>query len=430
VSTPDERQTENKARAADVPRQKRNESAELLDRAEHFHGSDTNDILLGKEERLFLCVTNTSLVQERRRTSASEGRGRVDSSPSASSGGSPVRYAAGSSHDEYVQGTPTITANDTGNAYITNKRVVFRGATQTRECLFSKLIGFEHNPAGRTTFWLSNRQKPTTIEYGAQVSGVFSFRLDLAIAHYRGTLPQFISDLRRGVETTDTRQRGLAVTSTRARAAPERTSQRASRWPFISLIPLGFGAWAPMYAGIKARQQTWILAGITCSAIVLAGFVKSTLSASGHSGNDTVAGFLIIVGWVAAIATSFIIRGSYDRQMKSRLLLATEAGEDRLNERRRALQTARENPALAREIGVGRPDNSGAFDAGLVDVNNASARALVRLPGIDDALATRIVETRAQTNGFSSVEDLGTVLDLPGDLVERLREDVVFLPRE
>jgi DNA uptake protein ComE-like DNA-binding protein len=80
-------------------------------------------------------------------------------------------------------------------------------------------------------------------------------------------------------------------------------------------------------------------------------------------------------------------------------------------------------------MGVGRPDEPGAFDAGLVDVNNAPATTLLRLPGIDDSLATRIVETRAQTNGFSSLEDLGAVLDLPGDLVERLRDHVVFLPR-
>jgi DNA uptake protein ComE-like DNA-binding protein len=165
------------------------------------------------------------------------------------------------------------------------------------------------------------------------------------------------------------------------------------------------------------------------SLIVVAGFNKSSLSHAGHSGSDTVAGFLIVIGWVGSVATSFMIRSAYERQVESPLLAATEAGEARLQERRRALEMARENPALAREIGVGRPDQSGAFDAGLVDVNNASARVLMRLPGIDERLATRIVEARAQTNGFSSLEDLGTVLDLPGDLVERLRDRVVFLPR-
>ena len=211
---------------------------------------------------------------------------------------------------------------------------------------------------------------------------------------------------------------------------PEQHSPgRRGRWPYISLIPLGFGAWAPAYAGVKARRRTWILLGIACSAIVLAGLIKTSLSDSGQSGNDDLAGFLIIIGWVGAIATSFVIRGSYDRLMNSPLQAASEAGEARLRVRRQAQQTARENPALAREIGVGRPDEPGAFDAGLVDLNNAPASALVGVPGIDDGLATRIVEARAQTNGFSSLEDLGAVLDLPGDLVERLRESVVFLPR-
>jgi DNA uptake protein ComE-like DNA-binding protein len=165
--------------------------------------------------------------------------------------------------------------------------------------------------------------------------------------------------------------------------------------------------------------------GVLWSGIVVAGFIRSGTSKSG----DSLAGFLLLLGWVGAIATSFVIRGSYDRRMASPLHAATEAGEARLQERRQALETARQNPALAQEIGVGRPDQPGALDAGLVDVNNAPASALMRLPGIDDGLATRIVEARAQTDGFSSLEDLGTVLDLPGDLVERLRGHVVFLPR-
>ena len=80
-------------------------------------------------------------------------------------------------------------------------------------------------------------------------------------------------------------------------------------------------------------------------------------------------------------------------------------------------------------MGVGRPDRPGAVDSGLVDVNNAGSNALMALPGITDGLATRIVEARAQTGGFTSVEDLGIALDLDGGLVEALRDHVVFLPR-
>jgi len=385
-------------------------------------------LLLAPEEKLFLCVTNTALVEERRGQGHFEGRSSGVSIPIGSIGGRSIRYRVGSSRGHYVQGTPSPTAIDRGNTYITNQRVVFRGGTQTRECLFSKLIGFDHDPAGSTTFSVSNRQKATVISYGATVSGTFSFRLDLAIAHHRHTLPDFIAGLQRTLDDLDARQPPPPASPSPVNSPGERSPGRHSRWPYISLIPLGFGAWAPIYAGVKARQGNWISLGVLWSALVLAGLVLSNTTRTGQAGNS-IAGLMLIVGWVGAVATSFVIRGSYDRHIASPLQAATEAGEARLQDRRQAQLTAREKPSLAREIGVGRPDEPGAFDAGLVDVNNAPASALLRLPGIDDGLATRIVEVRAQVDGFSSLEDFGTVLDLPGDQVERLRDHVVFLPR-
>jgi DNA uptake protein ComE-like DNA-binding protein len=204
--------------------------------------------------------------------------------------------------------------------------------------------------------------------------------------------------------------------------------QQPSRWPWISLIPIGLGAWAPIYAGVRARRWSWILLGVLCCALVIGGFVKN--STGGHPGRDDIAGVLIILGWIGAVAASFSIRPAYERQMSSPLLEASEEARERLSERRRAVALARENPSLAREMGIGRPDKHGAADAGLVDVNNASVAALEKLPGIDDRLATRIAEVRAQIGGFSSLEDLGAALDLDGDLVEGLREKVVCLPRE
>jgi DNA uptake protein ComE-like DNA-binding protein len=201
-----------------------------------------------------------------------------------------------------------------------------------------------------------------------------------------------------------------------------------SRWPWISLIPVGLGAWAPIYAGVRARRWSWIVLGGLCCAAVIAGFVKN--STGGHAGRDDTAGFLIILGWVGAVAASFSIRPAYDRQMSSPVVEASEEARERLSERRRALALARDNPSLALEMGIGRPDKHGAADAGLVDVNNASVAALETLPGINDQLATRIAEARAEIGGFSSLEDLGTALDLDGDLVEGLRGHVVCLPRE
>ncbi len=209
----------------------------------------------------------------------------------------------------------------------------------------------------------------------------------------------------------------------------ERRATDAKRpwWPLISLIPLGLGAWAPIYAGAKARRGLWVALGILWCLIVIAGFAVNGVSS--HPGSDDLAGGLLIVGWAGAIATSFSLAPAYRRQMASPLQAAVEAGDLRLSDREQARRLARTNPQLAQEIGIGRPDRTGAADAGLVDVNNASVTALLQLPGVDGDLATQIIETREHVHGFSSIEDMGLVMDLDGDLVEGLRDETVFLPR-
>jgi hypothetical protein len=83
--------------------------------------------------------------------------------------------------------------------------VIFQGAKQTRECLFAKLIGFQHSDAlGSTTFSVSNRQKPTTIHYGPALSDSFDFRLDLALAHFRGTVAALVDQLQADLDKLDT----------------------------------------------------------------------------------------------------------------------------------------------------------------------------------------------------------------------------------
>jgi DNA uptake protein ComE-like DNA-binding protein len=207
--------------------------------------------------------------------------------------------------------------------------------------------------------------------------------------------------------------------------SPSPTVATRSRWPWLSLLPLGLGSWTPIYAGVRASCRSWMAWGSLWTAISLAGWILSTTSKH----DNGIGGLCLIVGWVGAIATSFSIRGSYERQMSSPLLQATEAGQQRLQDRQRALALARQNPVLAREIGVGRPDQTGAVDSGLVDVNNVSVTALLKLPGVTGEIATEIIETREKVNGFSTLEDMGETLDLDGGVIERLRGEVVFLPR-
>lgn len=174
----------------------RDDQAHLIELAKDFTGDTTNDeIVLKPGEALIGSLTNASLVEDRRGPGHYAGSYSGVSIPVGSIGGHSVRYHVGGSRGHYVPGEPAPTAIDTGTVFITDQRVVFAGARQTRECLFSKLVSFHHDPDGTTTFSVSNRQKATVIHYGASAAGWFDFRLDLAVARFRGTVPELVSQL-------------------------------------------------------------------------------------------------------------------------------------------------------------------------------------------------------------------------------------------
>ena len=204
-------------------------------------------------------------------------------------------------------------------------------------------------------------------------------------------------------------------------------TRRKPRWPWLTLIPLGLGAWAPIYAGLRERRRNWIAWGTLWTAVVLAGWIWPT----GDPDESTFGGGLLVIGWFGAVVTAFVIRGTQRAPTADdeRLEVAERSATDRLRARDRALEIAREQPALALEMGIGRPDLPGAEHGGVIDVNNAPAAALARLPGIDAALAVRIVKLREQMEGFTSADELGLDLELAARDVERLRERAVFLPR-
>jgi hypothetical protein len=178
--------------------------ATLVTLAETYAGEPSSTILLKPDEAVFAAVTNVALVEDRRGAGEWKGRSQGFSIPVASIGGRSIRYRVGSSRGHFQQGAPTPTAIDSGTAYITNRRMIFQGAKQTRECLYDKLVGFQHDDAaGETIFSVSNRQKPTCIHYGTSLSDWFDFRLDLAIAHYRSTVAAMTEGLKADLAALD-----------------------------------------------------------------------------------------------------------------------------------------------------------------------------------------------------------------------------------
>jgi hypothetical protein len=179
----------------------------LVDLAENFHGVSATDLVLGPSEAVFYKVTGAALVEPRRGAGTYQGHSSGFSIPVGSIGGHSVRYRVGVNKGHYVAGAPVATAIDTGTVHITNRRVVFQGANQTRECAYTKLLGFQHDATeGTTVLSVSNRQKPTTLHYGPQLSADFEFRLDLALADFRGTVDQLVASLQHDLALIDGRK--------------------------------------------------------------------------------------------------------------------------------------------------------------------------------------------------------------------------------
>jgi DNA uptake protein ComE-like DNA-binding protein len=200
------------------------------------------------------------------------------------------------------------------------------------------------------------------------------------------------------------------------------------RWVFASLCPVGWLTWLGLgYAGFRAKRPLWVGFGLLYGLVAAAAIVVTSADDNITGTEDDLGYLLMFLGWGAGIAHSFALRKPYLRRMAILEDPALQAARSAQERQAYARELAQRDPQLAREAGIGR---SGGFDeAGVVDVNHAAVEDIADLPGIDAATARRIVAARDGIGGFSSLEDLGLTMDLPGDVVELLRGRVVFLPR-
>jgi DNA uptake protein ComE-like DNA-binding protein len=209
-------------------------------------------------------------------------------------------------------------------------------------------------------------------------------------------------------------------------ATPGHSWFRGKAWLLLT-VPIGLTTWAAfLYIGIRARRAQW-LAWTVVYLATLAGWLA--LSAHHHeTGAEQALGAVLWLGtWVGGGIHAFAVSDEAMRRIRARADPALEAARARIDRRNMGRHLLATQPALARELGVGRPDVPGADDYGLIDVNHCPAAVLTRLPGITEELAGRIVAERAQVGGFSSTDDLGVTLDLPPATVDQIWALTVFV---
>jgi hypothetical protein len=147
-------------------------------------------------ERVFLTMAGVALIEPRRLPGTWQG-GYSGFSFRVARG---VRWHVGGTRGHTVPGAEVPTPIDTGQASITNQRVVFQGAKQAREWLFAKLIGYQHDPnLPWTAIQVSNRQKVSGLLYDREHAEEVHFRLALALAHFHddvaGLMAQLTADV-------------------------------------------------------------------------------------------------------------------------------------------------------------------------------------------------------------------------------------------
>jgi len=195
-------------------------------------------------------------------------------------------------------------------------------------------------------------------------------------------------------------------------------------WAISPLVTLGLATPVTfLWAAYRVRSRHFLLASIVYTVLSVLGFVLP---------DEDLASVFSTVVWLAGTAHALAFRSSvfraHQRPQNAAMAAATDVARERRELRGEARKIATEDPRLARELGIGRPDLQRTFDdGGLVDVNQVPAEVLMRLPGLTPDLAERVVQVRDIRGPYESLAELSVFAELAPALADQLAEYLLFL---
>ncbi len=193
-------------------------------------------------------------------------------------------------------------------------------------------------------------------------------------------------------------------------------------WVLLPVISFGLLAWLPAtQAYWRVRTIGWL---ITMLALMLgtAGWTVGIFAL--HPGLIVLL-FMSVPGGVAAAVLGrkvvFGTKGSTDA--------AVQAVLDDRRRRGEARAIAERDPAMALELGIGRPDRPSTYDdGGLVDLNNVSPEGIAGTLGWSREAAESLVADREARGGYASLTEVGALSDVDPRLLEHYADRIVLLP--
>ncbi|MGY2065607.1 helix-hairpin-helix domain-containing protein [Blastococcus sp. SYSU DS0619] len=212
------------------------------------------------------------------------------------------------------------------------------------------------------------------------------------------------------------------------------------RWYFyVTVFSAGFLAGLPFWHAAQrlgrssVRRLAWIYTAAGAILVVLMALTPAPDpdESSGNSTISTIGGMAVVAVVVIACYQLVGLRREVYEGRRNAVPTSSADVLARAVATRQKRQDARrlheQDSALARELGIGRPDlGRGYDDGGLVDLNTASAALIVTVSGIDREHADAVVEARAARGGtFLTVAEVFIEAHLPSHVQDQLREHAV-----
>lgn len=218
--------------------------------------------------------------------------------------------------------------------------------------------------------------------------------------------------------------------ATATRARPWWLSVGSVLWALLPLVTLGLlSPVLIIHAAAKLRRVwLWLFAAAYVGVAAYAFANLPSVDDANYSAAENLSGGLILLLMLGGTLHAFLLRGRvFPRPQRIDPAVADALAGRQRREDSRSL--AENDPALARELRIGRPDLPREYeDGGLVDVNHVPPGVLVNRLGFSTSQAAQAVQRRTSIGGFSNVEELGIYCDLPPKFAEGLSDRVLFMP--
>jgi DNA uptake protein ComE-like DNA-binding protein len=214
-------------------------------------------------------------------------------------------------------------------------------------------------------------------------------------------------------------------------------------WTSVPIWSIGFLSPVPFlfYAvGQRTRRAWGWFAGYLAATVAM--IVALGAFPSGSGGNAAVGGFIVALAGCAAVHSFFLFRpeagpgapGAPGAPLAGRAASVRQLNQaaviqarDRIERRKEARHLIATNPALARDLMIGRPDLTRAYDdGGLVDVNHVPGAVLATGLGLAPGEVTDVLAARDKLGRFTSADELCAYTDLPPARVDELRDLMIF----